>query len=152
MTLLLSLPTVQSQSETPACAELVKSALSSLDSTCAGADGNSACYGFGAVEAAFADGAAADSFSQPGNQVSLAEIKSLHALALNTDSNQWGIAVMNVQANVPRTLSAQGLRFILLGDAEIENGSAKTCSSQRCHSSDLAGQGRSARRPQHRWP
>ncbi len=119
--LLLSLPAAQSQSDSPACTSLVEQALTSLAQNCAGADGNSACYGFGGVEASFAYDSAASSFDVAGSQVDLSAIQSLHTMGLNVDAEQWGIAMMNVPANVPRALSAQGLRFILLGDVEVEN-------------------------------
>jgi hypothetical protein len=59
--------------------------------------------------------------SEPGDIASLSGIESISTAPLDPTSEQWGIALLNVQANVPTALEGQGVRFLLLGDVEIEN-------------------------------
>jgi len=64
---------------------------------------------------------AEDVFTHPADTARLADISTVTATSLSPDDAAWGVAVMNVQANVPDTLPGQAVTFILLGDAEIEN-------------------------------
>ncbi|MEL6526993.1 MAG: SH3 domain-containing protein, partial [Chloroflexota bacterium] len=39
----------------------------------------------------------------------------------NRDTGEWGVALMNVQADLPNSLPGQNVTFFLLGDTEVEN-------------------------------
>jgi len=103
-----------------ACEPLIQAAFETLNASCGGLAANAACFGSSA-SAIFADGAD-EGFSQPGDQVPLSSIQSIHTQPLNTDAEEWGLALLNVHANVPLALSEQGLKYILIGDVEVENG------------------------------
>jgi hypothetical protein len=109
------------QGDTAACAALVQKAFDSLKTNCSSADGNTACFGFGGVTASLANSADQSKFSQPGNTVSLADLKSLQTSPFDASKGQWGVALMNVPGSVPLAVSDKGLRFILLGDVQIDN-------------------------------
>lgn len=89
-------------------------------------DGLTACSGAGAATACFAMAAesdpAADVFASSGDSVALSALQSLTTAPLDTESEQWGMARLNVHANVPLTVSETGLTYLLVGDATIENG------------------------------
>lgn len=104
------------------CSVLVEQALTALGNNCAAMEGNSACYGFNRVEASFFERQSEGFFSQPADRASLSLIETLRTAPLNTSDNSWGIAVLNVQANVPNTLPGQNVVFLLVGDAEVSNG------------------------------
>ncbi len=106
------------QDEMPTCEPLVEQAFTQLEENCAGLDASSACY---ASSSATVTGGADGTFNQPGDRTSLSEIESIQTGALNPEQEQWGIAVMNVQANVPTALGNEGVKFLLLGDVEVEN-------------------------------
>jgi hypothetical protein len=62
-----------------------------------------------------------DFFSQPSDRAALAEIATLTTTPLDLSLDQWGIAVMNVQANVPGALPGQAIVFMLMGETELTN-------------------------------
>lgn len=102
-----------------ACLSLVQQVLTSLAKTCAAAPSNSACFGR-LASATLADGSAA-SFTTPGDEVGLTDTQSVETDAANPASGDWGMALLNVHANVPLALSEQGLRFLMIGDVQLEN-------------------------------
>ncbi len=104
-----------------ACPAIVEDALASIADNCEGLGRNSACYGYTSVSAAFAEEVSADVFVQPADRVELAQLLSIQTAPLDVSLNQWGIAVMNVQANLPSTIPGQGVVFMLLGDTTVSS-------------------------------
>lgn len=103
------------------CTPLVAEALRAVDTNCAELGRNSVCYGFNRVDASFFTQAEEGFFSEPADRASLTELASIQTAPLNVEAEQWGVAMMNVQANVPNTLPGQAVTFVLLGDARVEN-------------------------------
>lgn len=105
------------------CPPLVLDALESVGDNCGGLGRNSACYGFNRVDATFSEAAsvAEDFFSRPADRSDLTMLDTLQTVPLDVDLNEWGVAVMSVQANVPNTLPGQAVAFILLGDVSLKN-------------------------------
>lgn len=118
---LLSLAMLPVQAQDEACPALVEQALFQLGESCTALDRNSACYGFNRVDATFAQSVAPEFFSKPSDRTELASLKTIQTAPLDLDLEQWGIAVMNVQANVPDTLPGQAVTFLLMGDMQVEN-------------------------------
>ncbi len=108
-------------SDNSSCPSLVKQALEALGPNCGGLGRNTACYGFNKVGATFSEAVADDFFTKPSDQAGLSTVASLSTAPLDTKLNEWGVAVMAVQANIPDSLPGQAVRFILLGNAEMEN-------------------------------
>ena len=118
--LLVLTSNLQAQSDTTStCGPMIQSAFSTLDEACSGAGANSACFGSSAN--ATLNGGNSATFSKSGDVVDLSQLESVHTLPLDTQTNQWGLASMNVHANVPLALSDKGLKYILVGDVEVEN-------------------------------
>jgi hypothetical protein len=105
--------------ETSVCTSLVQNKFVELVRNCADAGGNTACFGSSA-SASFS-GSEATGFSQPGDILDLSEVSSITTLPLDTNADQWGLALLNVHANIPLSASQQGLKYFLLGDVQIEN-------------------------------
>ncbi|MCA0456363.1 MAG: SH3 domain-containing protein [Chloroflexi bacterium] len=103
------------------CPTLVKQALEAVGDNCGGLARNSACYGFNRVNATFAESVAEDFFSRPADQTDLKLLQSIDTAALNESIQEWGVAVMSVQANIPNSLPGQAVSFILLGDVQLDN-------------------------------
>nr|MBA3873150.1 SH3 domain-containing protein [Anaerolineae bacterium] len=103
------------------CPTLVKQALAAIGPNCGGLARNTACYGFNKVGATFSQAVADDFFTKPSDQATLSTVASISTAPLDTDLSQWGVAVMSVQANIPDSLPGQAVRFILLGNSQIEN-------------------------------
>ncbi len=103
------------------CPTLVKQALEAVGNNCGGLGRNSACYGFNRVNATFASDVNDGFFSKPADQTSLKLLQSIDTAALNETIEEWGVAVMSVQANIPNSLPGQAISFILLGDVQVDN-------------------------------
>ncbi len=109
------------QSSDGSCPTLVKQALEAIGPNCGGLGRNTACYGFNKVGATFSQAVADDFFIKPSDQAVLSTVATLSTAPLDTQLNEWGVAVMSVQANIPDSLPGQAVRFILLGNSEMEN-------------------------------
>jgi hypothetical protein len=114
--LLLAPQLALTQDEALSCTPIIEQGFQELQANCAGLESGSACFAFNTVNAT-GDGA----FSQPGDISNLSSIQVVQTAALDPALEQWGIAALNVQANVPAALEDQGVRFLMLGDVEIEN-------------------------------
>ncbi len=113
---------VQAQTESdPSCPLLVQQALTDLGNNCTGIGRNSACYGYNRVEASFSQAVPEGYFSHPADTTEMATIRTIQTAPLDLSTSEWGIAVLNVQANVPDTLPGQAVTFLLLGDTQVEN-------------------------------
>lgn len=108
-------------SSDPLCPAVVDQALFNLGANCSSMGRNTACYGYTEVEAAFARAVPEGFFTQPAERSELAALQTIKTSPLDLGGQEWGIAVLNVQANVPDTLPGQAVTFLLLGDTEVEN-------------------------------
>ncbi|MCC6801516.1 MAG: hypothetical protein IT319_01430 [Anaerolineae bacterium] len=108
--------------ESPAsCPALIEQALNAIGDNCGGLGRNSACYGYQFVDATFTQATAPEFFTQPSDRADLVSLKSIGTTPLDTLLDQWGIALLSLQANLPDTLPGQNTVFMLLGDSEVEN-------------------------------
>lgn len=108
------------------CPTLVQEALSVSTELCVDLERNQACYGSVSVQAEPQPDAADFVFDAVGD---IEDISQLHGLAIspmNTTTGEWGVAVMELQANIPDTLPGQNVTFILFGDVEIEDADGST--------------------------
>lgn len=103
------------------CPVLVEDALARLEANCGGLSRNEACYGFDQVQTTFFQQMAESFFSQPSDRAPLIDIASIHTTPFDPDTGKWGVALMNVQANVPNSLPGQAVTFMLVGDVAVEN-------------------------------
>jgi LysM repeat protein len=103
------------------CSSLVQQAIDAVGTNCEGLGRNSACYGTFRVNATFTDPEIEAAFSAPAALAPIDTLQSIRTAPLNTETNEWGVAVISVQANLPGVLPGQNALFLLIGDAEIEN-------------------------------
>jgi hypothetical protein len=104
------------------CPALVEQAITALGNNCSGLDRNNACYGYEQVRATFSEDVAPEFFTRPADRTALTTVNTLRTGPLDPALEQWGIAVLNVQANVPNTLPGQAVTVLLMGDVALENG------------------------------
>jgi hypothetical protein len=104
-----------------ACSDLVEMALASADANCGELGRNEVCYGYNNVQASFLTEVPDDFFDQVADKSPVAELATVQTLPMNTDTGQWGVAVMAIQAKLPNTLPGENIKFVLLGDVEVEN-------------------------------
>jgi LysM repeat protein len=112
--------------ENVACPALVELALSQVGDNCGNLGRNTACYGYNRVDATFVADFGPDYFSRPADQSPLENLQTIRTAPLDMGMGQWGVAVLNMQANVPDTLPGQAVTFLLFGDSEIEDAVAST--------------------------
>jgi hypothetical protein len=103
------------------CPEIVQQALAELGDHCQDLSKNTACYGFNLVEATFNQEIPEDFFTKPSDRAELVSVESIATAPLDEELQQWGVAVLSVQANVPNSLPGQSVRFLLFGDTQVEN-------------------------------
>jgi LysM repeat protein len=106
---------------TTTCSSLVQQAIAALGTNCEGLGRNSACYGTFRVNATFTDPEVQASFSAPADRAAIDTLQTIRTAPLNTETNEWGVALISAQANLPGVLPGQNALFLLIGDAEIEN-------------------------------
>lgn len=105
------------------CEELTTTALAQFDSACANLGDNHACYGYDKATAFLVgETSASEAFSQPGNQLDLTQVSTVHTLSPDLSQGALGMATLDVQANLPLGLPGRDAVYILMGDVELENG------------------------------
>lgn len=119
--LLLSTFAASAQTGLKTCPVFIEEALSQLGPNCADMGRNTVCYGYNRVDASFVTEVAADFFSAPSDRAQLVSLDTIQTAPLVVEQNQWGIAVMKAQVNVPGTLPGTGVTFLLLGDVSLTN-------------------------------
>lgn len=110
------------QTRSQLCPGPVNRALQELGTNCADMSRNSACYGFNAVDAVFSVPVDPNFFTMTNERADLMIIEALKTGALDLADNEWGVSLLNVQANLPSALPGQGVVFVLLGGVEVEGG------------------------------
>lgn len=107
------------QTDAGTCTPLIEQALIQLDRACGQLERNTACYGNTRVEAEFTRAELSALFSRPGDRTGINELVALRTSPLDVQRDEWGIAALAVQANLPDALPGQNVIFVLIGDAEI---------------------------------
>jgi hypothetical protein len=103
------------------CPDIVSKALSAADAACKKTGRNQACYGNFNLQATGQPGADSFTFNKVGDIVNIADVQTLKLSPMNVNDDQWGVALMKLQANIPDTLPGQNVTFLLFGDVEITN-------------------------------
>lgn len=107
------------------CPALVRTALEVASEACAGIGRNQVCYGNIRLEGEPKEDIEEFALDAPGDIVDAADLQALHLSALDADADTWGIALMNLQGNIPATLPGQNVTFLLFGDVEITDAMAE---------------------------
>lgn len=110
--------TALAQNECPA---IIQDALTAIADNCTDLGRNSACYGFDRVNADFSTAHPADYFTEETDQAGLTDLTTIQTSPLDVENEEFGAAVMNLQANVPDSIPGQGVIFLLLGETNVEN-------------------------------
>lgn len=102
------------------CEVLVREAINLVADTCVGLGRNQACHGYIRVDAEPREGISPFSFAL-GDIVDVSQVVSLRTYPLDVESQEWGIALMSLQANLPDQLPGANATFLLIGDTEVDN-------------------------------
>ncbi len=112
---------IVAQGSDDACPTLVDAALDALDQVCSHLGRDTACYGHNRVEATFRVPDDSPAFASPADTVPLRTLQTITTSPLDSAREQWGLAVLHVQADVPETLPGQAITFLLMGEATLQD-------------------------------
>lgn len=102
-----------------ACSSYVSNVLATVDTLCEATGRNELCYGNNIVSVTTISGEELN-FSQPGDIVPINNIASIRTNPY-AESDEWGIALMKLQANIPDSLPGQNVTFLLFGDVSLSS-------------------------------
>jgi hypothetical protein len=102
------------------CQALIDTALQASAQGCTSMGPNQVCYGNTTLTAQLAEGAL-NPFQQRGDIITVDSLLSLDASPLNPSTNQWGIAIFKLLADLPRTLPGQNVTFMVFGNTSLTN-------------------------------
>ncbi len=103
------------------CSALVQQALENTQELCGPASRNQACYGNDNLQAEPQPDVSSFQFDAVGDIVDVNTLQTLRTLPLDPANNQWGVALLRLQANLPNTLPGQNVTFLIFGDTQIES-------------------------------
>ena len=117
--LLLVFALLTADAQEAVCNEIVAQALLDLSEKCADFERNSLCYGHSRVDASFAEESGLSEFDTSGSRAPLTQLESLQTSGLDVGNGHWGLAIMNLQANLPQSRPGSGVIILLGGDAAL---------------------------------
>lgn len=119
LTLLIGMVVV---AQTGDCEAIVAQALDKVDVLCEGLQRNGVCYGASTVLSETVVSPPPEGyFSNPGDQEPLPSFTQIQPAPLDPETEEFGVSLLNVQANVPNTVPGQSVLFMLMGDATLTN-------------------------------
>ncbi|NWF69276.1 MAG: SH3 domain-containing protein [Chloroflexi bacterium] len=114
--LLMAVMVVSAAQQAADCPTLVQTALESLDDLCAATQRNQLCYGHELLSVEVNNPAVR--LQAPGDIADIAGVISLQTAGMLLP-DVWGLALIQVQANLPDTLPGQNVAILVLGDVAI---------------------------------
>jgi LysM repeat protein len=111
------------QTPEPVCGDLVARAVETVGTACEGLARNQACYGNQLIDVEFMPDQA-PTFVASGDVIDLAALRRISATPFDGTADQWGIAVLKAQANLPDALPGQNVTFLLFGAASLDSPTA----------------------------
>jgi hypothetical protein len=108
------------------CPDIVAQALESAGEVCADTGRNQACYGNFDLTAELRADVSDVEFTQAGDITDLTNIEGLTLSGMDEDAGAWGVALLQMQANLPDTLPGQNVTMLLFGDVEIIDASTES--------------------------
>ncbi len=116
----LMITTLTVSAQDNACSTLVQEAVDATHTNCTNIGRNQACYGNVKIDTVPSSPDIDLAFDQSGDIVDVVEIQSMQLSSMLTP-DEWGIALLSLQANLPDTLPGQNVLIVLFGDVTIEN-------------------------------
>lgn len=101
-----------------ACQDLITRAMDASGTSCDRLGPNGVCYGNLTLKAV-TFGQQTAPFAAPGDQMPIADLRSLSASPLNTESGEWGVAIFRMLANLPRSLPGEMVTLFVFGNTAL---------------------------------
>jgi hypothetical protein len=102
------------------CDAIVQEAIETASRNCDSLRRNQVCYGNNMIDAEAAADISDFTFETPGDIVGIASIASIRLGNRIAETGEWGISLMNLQADLPDDESGN-IIMVIFGDVEIQN-------------------------------
>jgi hypothetical protein len=102
------------------CQELINQAMHVSGNYCDHLGPNQVCYGNITIKADLLPDTQ-KRFSKAGDIVDLQLVQSLSTAPLDLQKKEWGIAVFNIIANLPRSLPGEAVKMVVFGNTTLGN-------------------------------
>ena len=109
-----------SGTESVSCQYLIERAMQASEDSCYQLGTNQVCYGNNTLLAELIEGTASR-FNQRGDRVNVTDLRRLAASPLSLASEDWGIAVFKIMANLPRSLPGETVTMVVFGNTTLDN-------------------------------
>jgi hypothetical protein len=103
------------------CAAIAHSAFDQVSIVCESTGRNQVCNGNALVDIVPRVNIENLVFENVGDVVALTDLASLRLSPMDVENDNWGVALMRLQANLPDTLPGQNVTFLMFGDVELTN-------------------------------
>lgn len=104
------------------CSDVIEVAVEIVNESCRESlSRNQICYGHTDVTVMLQDDVSDAVFDAPGDILAVQDVAQLTLERMNVAEEIWGIALMQVQANLPDTIPGQGVNVVIFGDVEIQS-------------------------------
>jgi len=121
------------------CQMLIDRAIQASGGYCGETNSNKVCYGNTTIKAELVPDAT-ERFSERGDIITVKELRRLSASPLKLETNEWGIAVFKLIANLPRSLPGETVTMIVFGNATLDNNGGDGDSLESFYFSSELGQ------------
>ncbi len=119
LSLILIMPLAQAAHQ-PDSQTIVQAALNLANQNCDQLSRNQACYGHDLLVASSRPGVNPFTFMAEGDIEDLSKIQSLRLSGLDLDTGTWGVALMQLRANLPAS-QPKNVTLVAFGDVELQN-------------------------------
>lgn len=103
--------------QTAECPDFIYDYIEQTAELCASTGSNQICYGSNAIDIQLNDSNV--EFSEPGDITDLANVDSIQTSSLDVATQEFGMALMQVQADVEGSLPGQVITFLLMGNVSV---------------------------------
>ena len=121
------------------CQMLIDRAIQASGGYCGETNSNKVCYGNTTIKAELVPNAT-QRFSERGDIITVKDLRRLSASPLKLETNEWGIAVFKLIANLPRSLPGETVTMLVFGNATLDNNSEESDSLESFYFSSELGQ------------
>jgi hypothetical protein len=102
------------------CQQISEQSMEVIDLICRDTGRNEVCYGNLEIDVDTRNNTPVD-FDAQGDIVPLALVDSLTLSPLNEATGEWGVALMQVQADLPDTVPGQNVAVLIFGDVQVRD-------------------------------
>lgn len=117
---ILILTTAIVTAQSAQCSSVIEDAIAFTDRHCSETTKNQACYGNFRLTAIPQPNVTGFLFEEAGHRVAVRKIDRLLSGPFSLPE-EWGVAMMKLQANLPNSVPNQAVTFLLFGEAEVSN-------------------------------